>query len=290
MKVKKYRNGGKNGDPKKNGFDKEPEKKKPTGGSGKNPTISAGAKKDVDRAVHRSKQQAAKEEKYQKRAAAQNKKYHDEMLKRQDITRGENESKERFRKRQNSVIEEQYNIDHPGERTRAMKDLTSKAIMERWDEAQRMKKERVDKSDKAKQQGGTARRLEKHKLGGKIKVKKYKKGGKVKDKLKALTKKKKTPKGYDVSVGGNVDYNKPHKKTSFASSSMDRNIANKKLSQKLLAAGVEGAENTKAKRKAITTKRGDKYTRSTEVSSPMDVKMYGGKMKKYAKGGKHKKC
>ena len=108
--------------------------------------------------------------------------------------------------------------------------------------------------------------------------------------VKKGKKKKKTPKGYDVSVGGNIDYNKPTKKTGFVGSSMDRNIANKKLSHKLSAAGVEGAENTKAKRKAILTKRGDKYTKSTEVSSPMDVKMYGGKMKKYAKGGKHKKC
>jgi len=108
--------------------------------------------------------------------------------------------------------------------------------------------------------------------------------------VKKGKKKKKTPKGYDVSVGGDVDYNKPHPKTSFAASSIDRNVAGKKLSHKLLAAGVEGAENIKAKRKAITTKRGDKYTRSTEVSSPMDVKKYGGKVKKYAKGGKHKKC
>lgn len=111
--------------------------------------------------------------------------------------------------------------------------------------------------------------------------------------VKKGKKKKKTPKGYDVSVGGNVDYNKPHPKTSFATSSIDRNVAGKKLSHKLSAAGVEGAENIKAKRKAITTKRGDKYTRSTEVSSPMDVKKKGGKIKavkKYAKGGKHKKC
>ena len=92
---------------------------------------------------------------------------------------------------------------------------------------------------------------------------------------------------FNVSVGGNVDYNKPHEKTSFASSSKDRSIASKKLSQKLSAAGVTGSDLSSAQRKAkLTQGSGGKYTRSTEVSSPMDIKKYGGKLKKYAKGGK----
>lgn len=72
--------------------------------------------------------------------------------------------------------------------------------------------------------------------------KKYKKGGMLKGLASSLAKGKgkgkKTPKGYDVSVGGNVDYNKPHKKTSFAGGSMDINLAKKKLSKQLKDAGV----------------------------------------------------
>ena len=110
--------------------------------------------------------------------------------------------------------------------------------------------------------------------------------------VKKGKKKKKTPKGYDISAGGNVDYNAPSEKSGFASSSKDRSIASKKLSHKLSAAGVTGADLSNAKRKSKLTQNastGD-YTRSTEVSSPMDVKKYGGKVKKYAHGGKNKKC
>ena len=118
--------------------------------------------------------------------------------------------------------------------------------------------------------------VKKARYGAKL-LKKYAKGGKV----------KKQNRGRDVSVGGNVDYNKPHEKTSFASSSKDRSIASKKLSQKLSAAGVAGSDLSSAQRKAkLTQGSGGKYTRSTEVSSPMDIKKYGGKLKKYAKGGK----
>ena len=116
----------------------------------------------------------------------------------------------------------------------------------------------------------------------------YAKGGKNDPKKKK--KKKKDVKGRDVSVGGNIDYNKPTKKTGFAASSEDRATAQKKLSSKLREAGVLGAEHTKAYQKKKLTQRGDRITASTEVSSPMDVKKYGGKVKKYAKGGKHKKC
>jgi len=115
----------------------------------------------------------------------------------------------------------------------------------------------------------------------------YAKGGKSDPKKKK--KKKKTPKGYDVSVGGNIDYNKPNKKTGFAGSSDDRETAKKMLSSQLKDAGVLGAERTKAYQKKKLTQRGDKFTASTEVSSPMDVKKYGGKVKavkKYKNGGK----
>ena len=116
----------------------------------------------------------------------------------------------------------------------------------------------------------------------------YAKGGKNDPKKKK--KKKKDVKGRDVSVGGNIDYNKPNKKTGFAGSSDDRETAKKMLSSQLKDAGVLGAERTKAYQKKKLTQRGDKFTASTEVSSPMDVKMYGGKVKavkKYKNGGKN---
>jgi len=109
----------------------------------------------------------------------------------------------------------------------------------------------------------------------------YAKGGKSDPKKKK--KKKKDVKGRDVSVGGNIDYNKPTKKTGFASSSEDRATAAKMLFKKLEDAGVLGAEHTKAYQKRKLGQLGKVYTSRTEVSSPMDVK-------KYAKGGKHKKC
>mgnify|MGYP003627134302 CR=1 FL=1 len=116
----------------------------------------------------------------------------------------------------------------------------------------------------------------------------YAKGGKNDPKKKK--KKKKDVKGRDVSVGGNIDYNKPTKKTGFAASSEDRATAQKKLSSKLREAGVLGAEHTKAYQKRKLGQLGKVYTSRTEVSSPMDVKMYGGKVKavkKYKNGGKN---
>jgi len=95
--------------------------------------------------------------------------------------------------------------------------------------------------------------------------------------MKLGKRKKKTPKGYDVSVGGNIDYNKPN----FSASSIDRATAARKLSSDLREAGVLGAEHTKAYQKKKLYKDGDTWTFRTDVSSPMDVKKYGGKMRGY---------
>ena len=136
----------------------------------------------------------------------------------------------------------------------------------------------------------------------------YAKGGKSDPKKKK--KKKKDVKGRDVSVGGNIDYNKPHEKTDFTATSPKRQIAERKLYEKLTKAGAvsggagKGVEFRKTAADREYHKKGykkklgyvGKDTRaSMKVQSPADEPEMkkGGKVKavkKYAKGGKHKKC
>ena len=99
-------------------------------------------------------------------------------------------------------------------------------------------------------------------------------------------KKKKVPKGYDVSVGGNVDYNKSHDKTDFAATSPNRQIAERKLYEKLTKAGAvsggagKGVEHRKSAADREYHKKGykkklgyvGKNTRaSMKVQSPADL-------------------
>jgi hypothetical protein len=94
-------------------------------------------------------------------------------------------------------------------------------------------------------------------------------------------KKKKVPKGYDVSVGGNVDYNKSHNKTDFAATSSSRSEAKRKLYNKLAKAGAvsgkSGSQNaveSEYRKKGYKQKLGyvGKNTRaSMKVQSPADL-------------------
>jgi len=110
--------------------------------------------------------------------------------------------------------------------------------------------------------------------------------------MKLGKRKKKTPKGYDVSAGGNIDYNRPHDKTDFSVTSYSRKKAEDKLYSKLAEAGAvspkplhgsRGAEyNEKGYKKKISyVDPEQKRTRhSIKVQSPANLEG-GGKMRGY---------
>jgi len=233
MKVKKYRNGGKNGDPKKkkdfsadvearkkqkksSGYDEDPRlsKKKPTGGSGKNPTISGKAKADIKDTFMTSAKKAKEKDRarvdYFPMPNLNPLETKDEYRKRQEK---EKERGNRYAKDIDKV-EAEIDAKYERERQRQKKEKETKIVQKKSQKdidsdatekgMQRLAKKKLDaaKTPKEKQrildqtQSRKTQELDKqakaygYKSGGKIKVKKYKKGGKVKDKLKALAKKK----------------------------------------------------------------------------------------------------
>tara|TARA_R110000824_G_scaffold309838_1_gene497164 strand:+ start:70 stop:792 length:723 start_codon:yes stop_codon:yes gene_type:complete len=104
--------------------------------------------------------------------------------------------------------------------------------------------------------------------------------------MKLGKRKKKTPKGYDVSVGGNIDYNKPN----FSATSSSRSVAKRKLYNQLAKAGaVSGEAKSENAAESEYRKKGYKQTlsyvgddtkASMKVQSPANLEG-GGKMRGY---------